>query len=171
MVGAALGAPPVPIEPVRGELLRLRGVTPAPGRVLFGGRRGYALTRADGVTLVGATEERAGLDARSTSAGEAWLTGVADQLLLGVDGARVDGVRVGLRPRCPDGLPTLGRLDDRRGGGALLVATGHYRNGVLLAPVTAHGMASILLDEIVPPGWSAFDPHRRQVGPARAEAG
>jgi glycine oxidase len=171
ILGAALGAPTVPIEPVRGELLRLRGVTPAPRRVLFGGRRGYALTRADGVTLVGATEVHAGFDARSTSAGEAWLAGVADQLLLGADGARVDGVRVGLRPRCPDGLPTLGRLDDRRGGGALFVATGHYRNGVLLAPVTADGMASIVLDEIVPPGWSAFDAHRHQVGLARAEAG
>ena len=66
---------------------------------------------------------------------------------------------MGLRPRAPDGLPLLGRLGDR-----LFAATGHYRNGVLLAPATAAGMGSVILEGTIPPGWDAFDPRRLEVG-------
>jgi glycine oxidase len=156
----AMGASPVPIEPVRGQLLRLRGLVPTPARVLYAGRRGYAVTKRHGVTLVGATEECAGFEVRRTEAAETWLRGVGARLLRGFDSASADGACVGLRPRSPDGLPLLGCLGDIHGGGALFTATGHYRNGVLLAPATAEGMPSVVLDGDTPPGWEAFGPRR-----------
>jgi glycine oxidase len=159
-VAAALGAPALPVEPVRGQLLWLRGLAPAPARVLYAGLRGYAVTKREGLTLVGATEEHAGFETRLTDAGGAWLRGVGARLLRGFHSASVDRACVGLRPRSPDGLPLLGWLGDVRGGGALFTATAHHRNGVLLAPATGEGMASVILDRIPPPGWEAFNPRR-----------
>jgi glycine oxidase len=159
-LAAALGAGPLPVEPVRGQLLALRGLRPAPRRVLFAGPRGYAVTKRDGLTLVGATEERAGFEARPTEAAAARLRDVARLLLRGAATATADPAWVGLRPLAPDGLPLLGRLGEGPRGGAIHVATGHHRNGVLLAPVTAEGMASVILDGVVPAGWEHFDPCR-----------
>ncbi|HEY2702839.1 MAG TPA: FAD-dependent oxidoreductase, partial [Candidatus Dormibacteraeota bacterium] len=152
----ALGVPPLPVEPVRGQLLGVRDLDPAPGRVVFAGLHGYAVARGDGVTLVGATEDHAGFDARRTPAAERHLRGVGARLLRGFAAATPAHARVGLRPRAPDGLPLLGRL-----GETLLTATAHHRNGVLLAPATAEGMAAMVLDGVTPDGWGAFDPRRR----------
>jgi glycine oxidase len=159
-VAGALGAGPLALEPVRGQLLALRGLRPAPRRVLFAGPRGYAVSKRDGLTLVGATEERAGFDVRATEEAAARLRGVAGLLLRGAGTATAGHTWVGLRPRAPDGLPLLGRLGEGRLGGALYVATGHHRNGVLLAPVTAQGMASLILDGVAPAGWEHVDPDR-----------
>jgi len=160
-VGASLGAPGLPVEPVRGQILALRGVDPAPRLVVYAGSRGYAVAKRGGLTLVGATEERAGFDARPTEAGQAWLAGVGARLLRGFATGTAAHVWAGLRPRAPDGLPLLGRLGER-----LFAATGHHRNGVLLAPATAEGMASVVLDGVTPPGWEAFDPVRATPHPA-----
>jgi|HubBroStandDraft_6_1064221.scaffolds.fasta_scaffold40224_6 glycine oxidase len=157
----ALGVPPLPVEPVRGQLLGVRDLDPAPRRVVFAGLQGYAVTKRDGVTLVGATEDHAGFDARRTEAAERRLRAVGTRLLRGFATATPAHAWVGLRPRAPDGLPLLGRLGD-----TLLTATAHHRNGVLLAPVTAEGMASLILDGVTPPGWEAFDPRRRLGGAA-----
>ena len=162
----ALGAPALPMEPVRGQLLRLRGLAPAPTRVLYAGPHGYAVAKRDGLTLVGATEDRAGFDSRLTEAAGAWLSGVGARLLRGFPTASVEGSCVGLRPRSPDGLPLLGSLGDVHGGGALFTATAHHRNGVLLAPATADGMASVVLDGMPPPGWEAFNPRRWVLSPS-----
>lgn len=155
-LAAALGVPPLPVEPVRGQLLGVRGLRPALGRVVLAGLQGYAVTKRDGVTLVGATEDHAGFEARRTEAAERRLRATGERLLRGFAAATPARAWVGLRPRAPDGLPLLGRLGD-----ALHTATAHHRNGVLLAPVTAEGMASIVLDGVTPPGWEAFDPLRR----------
>jgi glycine oxidase len=154
-LAAALGAGALPVEPVRGQILGVRDLHPPPSRVLYAGLQGYAVGKRDGVTLVGATEERAGFEARLTEAAEMRLRAVGTRLLRGFATATPVHAWVGLRPRAPDGLPLLGRLGDR-----LFTATGHHRNGVLLAPVTAEGMASIVLDGVVPPGWERFDPRR-----------
>jgi glycine oxidase len=158
---ATLGGPALPVEPVRGQLLGLRGLVPRPTRVLYAGLEGYAVAKRDGLTLVGATEEHAGFDTRPTEAAAERLRGVGARLLRGFPSATVAHTWVGLRPHAPDGLPLLGRLGDAAGGGSLHTATGHYRNGVLLAPATAEGMASVLLDGVTPAGWEAFDPRRR----------
>jgi glycine oxidase len=109
---------------------------------------------------VGATEERAGFEARPTEVAEAALNEVGLRLLRGFPSATVVRPWVGLRPRSSDGLPLLGQLRDVTGGSALFVATGHFRNGVLLAPATAQGMASMVLDGVRPAGWDAFHPRR-----------
>lgn len=154
-LAAKLGGPPLAVEPVRGQILVLRDLEPTPGVVLYAGSRGYAVAKRGGLTLVGATEERAGFDARPTEAAQAWLDGIGARLLRGFAGATAAHSWVGLRPRAPDGLPLLGPLDDR-----LFTATAHHRNGVLLAPVTAEAMASIVLDRETPGAVLAFDPRR-----------
>jgi glycine oxidase len=154
-LATALGAPPLAIEPVRGQILVLRDLEPVPRLVLYAGSRGYAVAKRGGLTLVGATEERAGFDARPTEGAQAWLNGVGARLLRGFGAASPAHVWVGLRPRAPDGMPLLGRLGDR-----LFAATGHHRNGVLLAPATAEGMGSVVLDGVTPAGLLAFDPRR-----------
>jgi glycine oxidase len=158
-LAAALGAPPLPVEPVRGQLLVVRDLRPAPSLVLYAGRQGYAVGKRDGLTLIGATEERAGFETRPTEAAERRLRAIGERLLRGFATATAAHAWVGLRPRAPDGLPLLGRLGDR-----LFAATGHYRNGVLLAPATAAGMGSVILEGRIPPGWDAFDPRRLEVG-------
>jgi glycine oxidase len=160
-LSASLGAPALRVEPVRGQILALRDLDPAPRLVVYAGSCGYAVAKRGGLTLVGATEERAGFDARPTEAGQAWLGEVGARLLRGFASATTAHVWVGLRPRAPDGLPVLGRIGER-----LFAATGHHRNGVLLAPATAEGMASLVLDGVTPPGWEAFDPGRAALHPA-----
>jgi glycine oxidase len=159
-IAAAFGVSALTVEPVRGQLLGLRGLVPAPARVLYAGRQGYAVAKRDGLTLVGATEERAGFEARPTEVAEAALNEVGLRLLRGFPSATLVRTWVGLRPRSSDGLPLLGQLPDVTGDSTLFVATGHFRNGVLLAPATTQGMASMVLDRVRPAGWDAFDPRR-----------
>ncbi|HEX3607299.1 MAG TPA: glycine oxidase ThiO [Candidatus Dormibacteraeota bacterium] len=154
-VASCLGGPPLPVEPVRGQILGVRGVRPGLRRVVYAGAEGYAVAKRDGLTLVGATEERAGFDARPTEAADRGLRETGTRLLRGFAGATVAHTWVGLRPRAPDGLPLLGRIGD-----GLFAATGHHRNGVLLAPATAGVMATAVLDGLAPAGWEAFDPLR-----------
>lgn len=139
---------PLPVSPVRGQMIALDARPPS--CVVFGGG-GYLVPR-DGRTLVGATMEQAGFDARPTDAGRAELLQVAARH--GVQGRVVDHW-AGLRPATPDGLPCLGRVP----GGAL-VAAGHYRNGVLLTPISARIVAALVLGETPPLDLSPFDPAR-----------
>jgi len=157
----ALGVHPVPVRPVRGQLALHRGVAAPPQRILYAARRGYALTKRDGSLIVGATEEDAGFSREATAeAGHRLrITGMRLVPALAAAPAAVDWV--GLRPRCPDGLPALGTVDPGGGGApSVHVATGHYRNGILLAPVTAVGTAAIVLDGMRPAGWEHFAPDR-----------
>jgi glycine oxidase len=97
--------------------------------------------------LVGATSEDAGFDERPTVCGVRALTTAASTLVPALNGAAFEGVRVGLRPATADELPIVGpssRLP------RVFYATGHYRNGVLLAPLTARVVADLVLNQ--PPG-------------------
>ena len=133
-VGSA-GAPP--LRPVRGQLLHL-GWHGHPLDTIVWGPECYVVPRVDGTVLVGATVEDVGFDERATSAGVRDLLDAACELLPEGWGASFLGVRVGLRPATPDDLPVLGP-DPRVPG--LTYATGHYRNGILLAPITARAVA------------------------------
>jgi len=160
-LAAALGCPELPVVPVRGQLIGLRRVPLAPRHVLYAGRRGYALTRRGGTVLVGATEEEAGFDASVTAAASERLLETGRRLLRDAAAAGLAGAWAGLRPRAPDELPVLGEVEtDPARRCRVLVATGHHRNGVLLAPATATGMAEAALDGQVPADWDAFSPGR-----------
>ncbi len=159
-VSTALGLPALPVRPVRGQLLALRGLPRLPRHVIFGGRLGYAVAKRDGLLLVGATEDDAGYDVRVTAEATESLLGTARRLVAGAGGATLHAAWAGLRPAAPDRLPLLGELGRLPRGTRVLVASGHYRNGVLLAPLTASGMTAVALDGAAPAGWEAFDPRR-----------
>ncbi len=140
--GLVPALPPLPVRPVRGQILLLGGVEwPWRGSV----RRGnsYAVRRGATGLLVGATAEEAGFDKHNTVEGVEDLLAFARGLFPGLAKARLEAFWAGLRPGTPDGLPILGRLPDW----PVLVATGHYRNGILLAPWTAREVARLALYE------------------------
>jgi glycine oxidase len=144
-----------PVEPVKGELLRGRLPAP-PAHALVRSTSAYVVPRPDGRVVVGATSERSGFDDAPSPDVEARLRGAATRFLPAL--ARMTDVEhsVGFRPGTPDGLPVVGAT--RLPG--LLVATGHYRNGILLAPVTAAGIAALLTGEDPPATLAAADPLR-----------
>lgn len=130
------------VRPVRGQLLHLRLDRRAASRVIWG-RGCYLVPWHDGSVLVGATVEDAGFEEAATVEGVRSLLDHACALAPLVSTARLHEVRVGLRPATPDELPVIGASTSTPG---LFYATGHYRNGVLLAPLTAKLMVDLILD-------------------------
>jgi glycine oxidase len=149
--------PALPMRPVRGQLLHLRWAGPGALSGIVWGPRCYVVPWSDGTLLVGATVEEAGFNEEATAAGIRDLAEAVIQLLPAAATARFDAVRVGLRPALPDGLPAIGPL---RQAPRVVVATGHYRNGVLLAPVTAEMVATYILDGARDPAFAAVSPDR-----------
>jgi glycine oxidase len=123
----------LPVEPVRGEILAYATRLTPPHPLITSGEA-YGLLRADGRFLVGATVARDGWEDAVTEAGQAWLEERAPSLRPDLASRRPAERRAGLRPGTPDHLPILGFS---REAGGLFHATGHYRNGILLAPLTA----------------------------------
>jgi glycine oxidase len=153
---AVAGSSPPPVRPVRGQLLHL-GWRGHPIDTIIWGPECYIVPRTDGSLLVGATVEDVGFDERATSAGVRDLLDAACDLLPGGWGATFLGVYVGLRPATPDDLPVLGP-DARMPG--LVHASGHYRNGVLLAPLTARLVADWIVDGQRDPAFDALNATR-----------
>jgi glycine oxidase len=156
----------VPVRPVRGQLLRLRDPG-GPGLlssvVRFEG--GYVVPRADGRYVLGATVEERGFDLQPDAGGVYELLRDAHELLPGVSELKIEELCVGLRPGTPDNAPAIGP-------GALAGltwATGHYRNGILLAPLTAQLIVDALAgdsDEADRAALRACDPLRFAESPA-----
>ncbi len=124
----------VQVRPVRGQIMRLRdpaGPGMLKGVVRFEG--GYLVPRGDGRYVLGATVEERGFDADPTAGGVYGLLRDAHELVPGVSELRIEELNVGFRPCTPDNAPVVGRGDLE----GLVWATGHHRNGVLLAPLTA----------------------------------
>ncbi len=141
-----------PVTPIRGQLAHLDLPRRAASRVIWRGASdpgrhdsasSYVVPWADGSVLVGATVEDVGFDQHSTTNAVEWLRAESAALLPETADAPLREVRVGLRPRTPDGLPLVGPSSTMR---HVCYATGHYRNGVLLAPLTAVLVADLLLD-------------------------
>lgn len=145
-----------PVRPVRGQLLAL-GWRGSPLRRVTWSSRCYMVPWEDGTLLVGATVEEAGFDERATAAGVRDLLEAACELVPHAWSAGFTAARVGLRPATPDGLPILGESSIMPG---LFYATGHYRNGVLLAPLTAALIADAILDAKVDPSFAVAGPAR-----------
>jgi glycine oxidase len=119
--------------------------------------RVYLVPRPDGRLLAGATEERAGFDCRTTEEGVRGLVAAAAALVPALAGARLAGAEAGLRPATPDGLPCVGPVPGLDG---LLVAAGHHRHGILLAPITAQLVADHVAGRALPAAARAFAPGR-----------
>jgi glycine oxidase len=150
------GVPPVPVHPVRGQLLYLKWPAPTVSHILWGPRC-YAVPWPDGTLLVGATLEDVGFDDRATVAGVRDLLESVCDLVPRAWQAGFLGARVGLRPGSPDALPIIGASSRVPG---LVYATGHYRNGVLLAPLTAELVAKIVAGDESDAALSVVSPRR-----------
>lgn len=136
----AVGSESVGIRPVRGQLVRLRWARPPLPHILWGPDC-YIVPWTDGTILVGATVENVGFDERATADGIRGLLAAASCLLPGAADATFLDARAGLRPASADGLPVI-RPSER--SSRLIYATGHYRNGVLLAPLTMQRVAAMI---------------------------
>jgi glycine oxidase len=155
-IGVDRVASRLPVRPVRGQLLYLNW-TGTPLRRVTWTHRCYFVPWDDGTLLVGATMEEAGFDERVTVAGVRDLLESACELVPHAWSAGFRGARVGLRPGTPDDLPVIGVSASMP---KLFYATGHYRNGVLLAPLTAQLVADALVGK-------RSDPALARVSPAR----
>jgi len=145
-----------PLRPVRGQLLHL-GWRARPLTTIVWGPDCYIVPRIDGTLLVGATVEDVGFDERTTAAGVRDLLDAACALLPDGRGATFLEARAGLRPATPDELPVLGSDPETP---AIVHASGHYRNGVLLAPITAEVIADLVVEGKRDPCLDAFAPTR-----------
>jgi glycine oxidase len=147
---------PVPVRPVRGQLLHVKWNGPLLRRVIWG-ERCYLVPWDDGTLLVGATVEDAGFDEGTTVAGVRDLLDAACDLVPHAWRAGFLGARAGLRPASADRMPIVGASPLVPN---LMFATGHYRNGVLLAPLTAQLVADAMLDNRIDPALAAMSPQR-----------
>ena len=150
----------VPVRPVKGQTLRLRVPGEAPlRRVVRGTVKGspvYVLPRTDGQVVVGASSEEAGFDLRPRAGAIYELLRDAQALVPVLGEALFDEVSTSVRPGSPDNAPLIGPT----GVDGLIAATGHYRNGILLAPVTAYGIAELIATGTLPGLLAPFTPSR-----------
>jgi glycine oxidase len=120
------------------------------------GRPVYAVPRDDGGLVIGATQAELGFDTEVTVGGVRDLLRDAERILPGIAEYALVESAAGLRPGSPDNLPLIGTL----GPDGLLVATGHHRNGMLLAPVTADAVLALVRGDPVPHPVRAAAPSR-----------
>jgi glycine oxidase len=154
---------PVPVRPVKGQILRLRDPRGA-GLIqrTVRGPDAYLVPRADGTYVLGATSEERGYDTVPTAGGVYELLRDMGEVVPGVLELEIEELLAGLRPATPDNLPAVGHgsLD------GLLWAAGHYRNGILLAPLTAELIADAACGEPLPEWAALADPRRFAKVPA-----
>jgi glycine oxidase len=148
-------APFAPTRPVRGQMVALRSGDTALRRVLRSAR-GYLVPRRDDRIIAGSTLEDAGFQKHVTPAGIEKILDAALELIPGLADAEILETWAGLRPGTPDNLPILGPTDIE----GMWMATGHYRNGILLAPVTAKLIRNWILREQISLDTSIFSPLR-----------
>jgi glycine oxidase len=132
------------VRPVKGQILRL--CDPAGGGMLRGAvrfERGYLVPRGDGRYVLGATVEERGFEPNATAGGVYRLLRDAHELVPGVSEFQIEELSVGYRPGTSDNAPLIGRGDID----GLMWATGHYRNGILLAPLTAKLVVAMLMGD------------------------
>ncbi|MDE0613785.1 MAG: glycine oxidase ThiO [bacterium] len=148
----------VPIRPIKGQILRLSGperLLRLPVRGVVRGSSVYAVPRSDGEIVVGATQEEQGFDTRVTAGGVYELLRDVLALLPGLSEIDLVETWAGLRPGAPDNAPIIGTGDD-----GIVYATGHYRNGILTAPITATAVSALVLGRKPPVDLAPFNPNR-----------
>ncbi len=156
--GGLPGAPPVPVRPVKGQILRLRGEPLLAGtvRALVRGREVYLVPYGEDRLVVGATVEEQGFDPRVTAGAVLDLLADATEVVPGLTELELVETLARWRPGSPDNAPLVGPSELP----GLVLATGHYRNGVLLTPVTADAVAELLATGTLPAHAAPFAPDR-----------
>ena len=145
---------PLPTPPMRGQMLAYRSNAL---RHAVWGETGYLVPKPRGFLFAGATVEDVGFRKTTTLRALTGLRRMASSLLPALRHAEVASAWAGLRPGTPDGLPIIGQLPGREN---VYVATGHFRNGVLLAPITGRVMSQLLLDGRPEISLAPYDPAR-----------
>jgi glycine oxidase len=148
-----------PVRPAKGQMVSLRADEVKMQRVLWS-EHIYLVPRNDGRILAGATVEYVGFDKRTTAGGVEKILSAAIELAPGLANARIEETWAGLRPDTPDHLPILGPTDLD----GLLIATGHFRSGILLTPITARLIREWITEQRVSADWDRFTPLRFQAG-------
>lgn len=149
--------PALSVKPIRGQVLEFDGGKRLLSRVIYGAGA-YLVPRADGRILVGATSEDVGFVKEVTETGVRELTDAAVRTVPAMADLKMTDAWSGFRPFAPDGLPVIGELDE------MFVATAHYRNGILLAPVTAEIVADKIMNETDSEYFRHFSPKRQSNG-------
>jgi glycine oxidase len=157
-----IGITTLNIEPVRGQMVCLE-VKPQVSRHVIYSPRGYIVPRRDGRLLAGSTSEPGVSVKQNTAGGVRSILDNAMQITPEIARLSVVDLWSGLRPKAADGLPVLGPCDEIDG---LHYATGHYRNGILLAPITGELIVEAILDPAKATGLAPFSPNRFRKIPA-----
>jgi len=144
------------VEPVRGQMIAFDARPQLTRHVIYS-PRGYIVPRRDGRLLAGSTSEHAGFAKQVTAGGISAILQHAQEISPSVSALPIVDTWAGLRPRAPDSLPVLGPCDEI---GGLFYATGHYRNGILLAPVTGELIAEAVVTGVSSPLLGPFSPSR-----------
>jgi glycine oxidase len=148
-------APYAPVFPAKGQMIALRCEAVEIRRILWLGHT-YLVPRNDGRIIAGSTIERGGFDHEVTAGGIKKILNEAMRLAPGLEKARIIETWAGLRPDSPDHLPIIGPTDLE----GLLIATGHFRSGILLAPVTARLIREWVSTGTVSVDWERVSPMR-----------
>lgn len=146
----------LPIQPVRGQMICLESKPQLTRHVLYS-PRGYLVPRQDGRVLAGSTSENAGFAKRVTAGGISSILQNSLEISPVIATLPVVDTWAGLRPRPADGLPVLGACGEIDG---VVYATGHYRNGILLAPLTAELITEAIVAGVTSPLLAPFSPDR-----------
>lgn len=154
IIGVAAYAP---VRPAKGQMVALRAADLQIERVLWS-EKIYLVPRNDGRILAGATVEYTGFEKALTAGGLEKILVAAIELAPGLASARVEETWAGLRPDSPDHLPILGPTDLD----GMLIATGHFRGGILLTPITARLVREWITLQRVTADWERFSPLRFQ---------
>jgi glycine oxidase len=144
------------MEPIRGQMVCLES-RPQLTRHVICSPRGYVVPRQDGRLLAGSTSEKVGFAKFVTAGGISSILQNANEISPGISNLPIVDTWAGLRPRAADGLPVLGACGEIDG---LFYATGHYRNGILLAPITGELISEAIVERVTSPLIAPFSPDR-----------
>jgi glycine oxidase len=144
-----------PVTPAKGQMLALRRETAKIEHNLWLGHK-YLVPRADGRIIAGATIEQVGFDRHVTAGGLQSILNEVVKIVPALEHAQVEETWAGLRPDSPDHLPIIGPTDVE----GLLIATGHFRSGILLAPITGRLICEWVTTQSVSVDWERFSPMR-----------
>jgi glycine oxidase len=155
----------LPVKPMRGQMLALRTVPRAVSQIIYG-RHMYLVPRPEGETLIGATVEDVGFRKEVTLEGLEELVQAGRHIAPGLMDQPVLRTWAGLRPGSPDGLPLVGPVEGIPG---LILAVGHYRNGILLGPLTGVLLRQWLVEQVQSPHLDLLRPSRFPLQPGAIE--
>jgi len=146
----------LPVVPVKGQIITLRALNRPLQHVIWSGEC-YLVPKVGGEVILGATVEEGNYDRRPTLAGIGALSEAALEFLPWAGQLVVEGIWAGLRPAAPDRFPIVGRAP---GFSNLILATAHFRNGILLGPLTGRWVSQLILEGIAAPELAPFGVER-----------